>query len=400
MRVLLIHNSYRQRGGEDAVFEAERDLLIHNGCDVYVHHVSNDDILDINRMSLALKTLWNRDQYKVIQKELREIGPDVAHFHNTMPLVSPAGYYAAHRAHVPVVQTLHNYRLICPSALLFRDGAVCEECVGRSITTPAIRHRCYRDSRSATAAITAMLALHRARGTYQKRIDQYIALTDFAREKYIKGGLPADRITVKPNFLADDPGAGRGARNGALFVGRLTPEKGIEILLEAMRRRADDLQLTIIGDGPLKRDVMNAAAADARITYAGALDRDTVLKHMRKAEVLAFPSLWYEGMPMTIVEAYACGTPVLANDIGSMQSIVASQRTGRLLPPGDIDAWSKALFEPDLNLPTYGKAARAVFETQYSAQQNYAQLMTIYERVTDTQGPARRVDEHVKAPTC
>jgi len=399
MRVLLIHNSYRQPGGEDAVFAAEQELLTEHGCTVATHHVCNASIAGMSKLALASNTLWSRAQYRAIRAKIRAFAPDVAHFHNTLPLISPAGYYAARRAGVPVVQTLHNYRLICPSALLFRDGEVCTECIGRRLPTPAIQHRCYRQSRGATTAVAAMLALHRTLGTFDKCVDRYIALTDFARDRYIEGGIPHDRLVVKPNFLSHDPGVGEGHREGVLFVGRLTHEKGVALLLEAMQLTNADVRLTILGDGPLRRDVQAAAAADSRIVYGGAPANAEVLAQMQRASLLAFPSLWYEGLPMTIVEAYACGTPVLANDMGSMTCLIEPHRTGLLLPPGDARAWAQAISEQQPNRDAWGRAARALFTTRYSAGQNFTRLMDIYESVTPKRRPRPLIESAARQPS-
>jgi len=382
MRVLLVHNSYQQRGGEDAVFEAERDLLHANGVEVVEYRVSNDAVSDMGKLALFKNTIWSKQHYRELQKVIADVQPDVAHFHNTLPLISPAGYYAAKRAKVPVVQTLHNYRMVCPSALLFRDGEVCRDCVGKFVPTPAIKNKCYRGSAAASAAIAGMLTFHRARGTYKKVVDRYIALTEFARGEYVAGGLPEDRIAIKPNFLADDPGTGDGERNGVLFVGRLTEEKGVSVLIAAAQQLTGDQHLTIVGDGPMREAVEQAAANNPRLTYAGGANREQVLQAMQSAKALTFASTWFEGFPMTIVESFACGLPVITSDLGSMASIVDDDRNGLLVEPGDPDAWAAAIAR-GCEAPTkWGDEARNDFLTRYSATQNFDQLMAIYESVT------------------
>ena len=391
MRVLLVHNSYQQRGGEDAVFEAERDLLRDHGVDVVEYRVHNDAVDGMGKLTLLANTVWSRRHYRALRERIAETRPDVAHFHNTLPLISPSGYHAARRERVPVVQTLHNYRLVCPSALLFRDGQICRDCVGRTVPTPAIRHRCYRGSAAASAAIAGMLAFHRLRGTYRRTVDRYIALTEFARREYVAGGLPEDRIVVKPNFLADDPGPGSGERRGVLFVGRLTEEKGVRVLLAAAARLSGDEQLTIVGDGPLRAEVERAAAQNPRLCFHGPADRPQVLERMQAARALVFPSTWFEGFPMTIVEAFACGLPVIASDLGSMASIVDEQRNGMRVVPGDADAWAAAIRRGCEAPAAWGAAARGDFETRYSAAQNFEQLMAVYEAVTGKPAPRRAV---------
>jgi glycosyltransferase involved in cell wall biosynthesis len=243
MKILAIHNSYQQPGGEDQVFLAETSLLERYGHQVVRYSKHNDRAAGMNRLALAGTALWNNSTYRDLRVLIRRERPDVAHFHNTFPLVSPAGYYAAKAEGVPVVQTLHNYRLLCPNALFFRDGGVCEDCMGKAITWPGVVHKCYRGSRAASGLVTAMLATHRALRTWTDMVDVYIALTEFARRKFIEGGLPEERMTVKPNFVDPDPGPGTSDDGHALFVGRLSPEKGVDTLLAAGNALEDGFPL-------------------------------------------------------------------------------------------------------------------------------------------------------------
>lgn len=381
MRVLLVHNSYQQRGGEDTVFEAERDLLRQNGVEVIEYTAHNDAIEGMSRASLLANTIWSRQHYRGLRRAIQEHNPHVAHFHNTLPLISPSGYYAARRSGVPVVQTLHNYRMLCPSALLFRDGEICRDCVGKVFPSPAVRHKCYRGSAAASGAVASMLAVHRMRGTFDRVVDRYIVLTEFARQEFVAGGLPADRLVVKPNFVAPDPGRGDGERHGVLFVGRLTPEKGISVLLQAAKSLSGEQLLTIVGDGPLRGEVERAAADNPRIKYLGEAGRDQVVRCMKSARALAVCSTWFEGFPVTILEAFACGLPVLASDLGSMSSIVAHERNGLLVEPGSAEAWSAALVAGSDAPLAWGARARTDYVTHYSAAQNFEQLMAVYESV-------------------
>lgn len=382
MRVLLVHNSYRQRGGEDAVFEAERELLAAHGHEVVEYRVHNDATAAMGPLRLAGATMWSRSTRRALRGLIRSWRPDVAHFHNTLPLVSPAGYAAANEAGVPVVQTLHNYRMVCPSALLFREGRVCEECVGRKVPWPAVRHACYRGSRAATVAVAAMLGTHRLLGTWRRRVDVWIALTGFQAAHVVQGGVPAERIAVLPNFLAVDPGVRTDVpRRGVLFVGRLTEEKGIRVLLEAVRGLPEDASLRVVGDGPLRAVVDAAAACDRRIVAVGALDAAGVDAEMRRAAVLAVPSLWYEGLPMTVVEAFARGTPVVASDLGGLAATVQHRTTGLLVPPGDVGAWAAALALAGdaARCARAGCAARQEFERSFTAERHHDRLLALYE---------------------
>src|SRR5436190_17345829 len=198
MKVLVAHNYYQQAGGEDQCFAAEVDLLRANGQEVIEYRADNHAIDGMSRLSVAARTIWNRKTYREVRALIRDHRPQVAHFHNTFPLISPAAYYAARAERVGVIQTLHNFRLLCPNALFFRDGRVCEDCLGKSVPWPGVVHKCYRDSRSASAAVTTLLTVHRVLGTWHQAVDTYIALTETSRRKFVEGGLPVDKVVVKP----------------------------------------------------------------------------------------------------------------------------------------------------------------------------------------------------------
>jgi glycosyltransferase involved in cell wall biosynthesis len=389
MNVLLVHNFYQQAGGEDQVFAEEAALLEKHGNTVARFTMDNDSVEGMGKLALAGKTFWNRDAQASISSAIREIRADVVHFHNTFPLVSPAAYYASHDAGAAVVQTLHNYRLMCPTATFYRDGGVCENCLGKLLAWPGVVHKCYRQNRGATAVVAGMLAFHKLRGTYANQVDRYIALTEFARQKLVQGGVPAERIRVKPNFVDPDPGLGDGGGDFALFVGRLTEEKGILTLIKAwpdlFARRG--YKLHIAGDGPLKQAVVDASAACSGIIYEGRKPPAEIYAMMGAARALIFPSQWYEGLPRTIVESYAKGTPVLASRMGSMQELVHDGQTGVLFEPGDardLARQAERLLSVDPSTvelrARMRSAARAEFESHYRAERNYPLLMEIYEQ--------------------
>lgn len=391
MRILAVHNRYRERGGEDAVFEAELALLERHGDEVVPLIFDNETIAaDASlrtRAGLAATTVWSRGARARVREALLAARPDVAHFHNTFPLVSPAAYGACRERGVAVVQTLHNYRLLCPSATFFRDGRPCEDCLGRTPPWPAVLHACYRTSRLQTAVVATMLTTHRLRKTWANDVDAFVALTAFSRQKFIEGGLPAERIIVKPNFVEPDPGPGQGERGGFLFAGRLVEEKGIRTLLRAWNESGVEARLRIAGDGPLAAEVTAAADRTPNVEYLGRLDRGTLHDEMRRARALIFPSLWYEGFPVTIVEAFACGLPVIASQIGSMAEIVQDGRTGRLVPAGDPRALARsvasAAAEPAA-LEAMSRGARREYETRYTGSRIYDQLIAIYDRAIET----------------
>jgi glycosyltransferase involved in cell wall biosynthesis len=388
MKILSVHNTYQKPGGEDQVFAQEGELLRNHGHQVLLYQASNDEVNGVNPLVLLGNTIWNRQKYEDLRGLLRRERPDVMHVHNTFPVISPAAYYAANAEGVPVVQTLHNYRLLCPSATFFRDGRVCEDCLGHSIPLPGVRHSCYRGSRMATAATAAMLATHNLKHTWSKAVSAYIALTGFARDKFIEGGFPAGKIFVKPNYLQSDPGQGEGNGHYALFVGRLTPEKGISTLLDAWRQIGSALPLQIAGDGPVAPEVEKAAAESDSITWLKWVPRAEILERMKKASVLILPSTWYEGFPMIIAEAFAVGLPVIASNLGSMATIVDHQRTGLHFLPGDAgDLAEKVrwfLDHPDLTARMRADARRE-YEARYTAETNYRLMMEIYQKLV----PAR-----------
>ena len=384
MRVMLLHNTYQHPGGEDQVFAAEGALLEERGHDVERFTISNDLINGMSRTALAASTIWNRDSYRTLRARFRATRPDVAHFHNTFPLLSPSALSAARDEGVPVVQTLHNYRLLCVNALLFRDGHICNDCLGHRVPWQGVAHGCYRGSRLASGAVATMIALHRARGTWMNDVDVYIALTEFARRTFIAGGLPADRIVVKPNFVHPDPGLGDASGNFALFVGRLVPEKGIRTLIDAWQHIGVKVPLRIVGDGPLAPEVAAAAAQCAGITWLGRHPRAEVLALMRAATLLIFPSTWYEGFGMTVAEALAVGLPVVASRVGGMAALIDDGRTGVHFPPGDAAALADRVrwaIDNPARLAEMRLEARAESLERYTGERNYDLLLGIYEGV-------------------
>jgi glycosyltransferase involved in cell wall biosynthesis len=382
--VLLVHNSYQQPGGEDQVFTAEGHLLEAHGHEVVRYTVHNDKVRGKNPLTLAGTTVWNRAVYGELRSLIREERPQVAHFHNTLPLISPSAYYAARAEGIPVVQTLHNYRLLCSNALFYRQGRVCEDCLGKAVPWPGVVHACYRGSRAASGATVAMLTAHRALGTWKGAVDSYIALSEFARRKFIEGGLPAEKISVKPNFLDPDPGMGEGRGEYFLFVGRLSREKGVDTLLAAWERLGERVPLKIVGDGPLASGVAESVGRFEEVEWLGRQPKDQVLALMKDARALIFPSTCYENFPIVLAEAYAVGLPMIASDLGSMSSLVDHGRTGLHFRPGDprdlatLVEWASA---HPTRLKQMRGEARAEFETKYTAAKNYSRLKDIYESV-------------------
>jgi glycosyltransferase involved in cell wall biosynthesis len=382
MKILLCHNYYQQSGGEYHVFEDESWLLASRGHEVIRFTRHNDEIRNMRPWRVAVRTVWNSETYADLRALIRRERPDVVHLTNTFPLISPAAHYAARAENVPVVQSLHNYRLLCPRADFLRNGRPCEDCVGKSFPWPAVAHGCYRNSRAATSVTAAMVGFHRMVGTWTRVVDRFVALTEFSRGRFIAGGLPPDRIVVKPNFLRSDPGVGTGDGDFAVFVGRLAPEKGVATLLAAWERLPGDLCLKVIGDGPLADRVRAAAAAYRNIEWLGELPIERVLTIVGEAACLVVPSICYETFGRTAVEAFAKGRPVIASRLGAMQDVVRDGVTGlhfRSGDPDDLARQTTRLFSEPEQAAAMGHAARREYETAYTAERNYDLLMRIYQ---------------------
>ncbi|MFC4307990.1 glycosyltransferase [Steroidobacter flavus] len=387
MRVLLAHNFYRSTApsGEDTVYREERALLERHGVEVIPYERQSDELDTAGALTLArsaLQASWSDSVARELSGLIARTRPDVAHFHNTFPLISPSAYDACVKAGVPVVQTLHNYRLICPGAMLYREGVPCEACVGTSLL-PALKHRCYRQSLPATASVVNMLWNNRRRGTYSSLVQRYVALTEFARQRFVAGGLPADRIEVKPNGLTAPPQAGAGEGGHAVFVGRLSAEKGVHTLLEAWKA-LPEIRLKIAGDGPMRAQLEEQARRDRlNVEFMGRLERSHVAQVVGAASLAVVPSQWFEGFPMVVVEAFACGTPVVASRLGSLAEIVREGITGGLFTAGDPKALAAAVrakFAAPEALKQMRKNAREEFDARYSAAAGFQALMDIYQR--------------------
>jgi glycosyltransferase involved in cell wall biosynthesis len=383
MNILMAHNYYQQSGGEDQVFADESQLLEQYGHHVHRFTMHNDQIDGTSQLALLGKTIWNREVYAELRSLIRQHKIQVVHFHNTFPLISPAAYYAAKAEKVAVIQTLHNYRLFCLNALFLRDGKVCEDCLGQPVPWQGVRHSCYRDNTAASAAVATMLTTHRLLQTWNQQVDAYIALTEFARDKLIQGGLPATKVIVKPNFVNPDPGFGQGEGNYALFVGRLSVEKGIDVLLTAWERLGQKIPLKILGDGTLAPQVSDAAQKWVGVEWLGRQPMEQVYALMKSAQFLIFPSKWYEGLPRTLIEAFACGTPVIAANLGAMSSFVTAYETGLHFQPGNADdlvtqvEW--AIAHPQ-KLQQMRRNARSVFEKHYTPIESHQTLVNIYQQ--------------------
>jgi glycosyltransferase involved in cell wall biosynthesis len=388
----MIHNRYQQPGGEDAVFEAEGLLLEARGHRVVRYEAHNSRVADLGVFRLGARTIWSAESHRAVARLARQLRPDVAHVHNTLPLLSPSVHHALSASGTPVVQTLHNFRLLCPQGMLLRDGRPCHDCVGRNPPLPALRHACYRGSRGATAAVAAMLTVHRGLGTWGRRVDAFVALSEFARARFVEGGLPAERLHVKSSFVDPDPGRGSGGGDFLLYVGRLVEEKGVPALLDAWAEVAVQREvrrvrggaaprLVLAGDGPLAPLVRERARALPGVEWLGPLSRQRVLELMGLARALVFPSLCYENSPLVLAEAFARGLPVVGSRLGSTAELVREGVNGRLFTPGDGHELARALrwaLDSATELDRLADGARRSFEARHTADRAAVRLLEIY----------------------
>jgi len=382
MRILIGHNQYQQPGGEDAVARAEADLLKQNGEEVVVYERSNREIDSFSlpkKMSYAWQLNWSKRTYEELRDLLKRFKPDVVHFHNTFFMMTPSVFYACKDEGVAVVQSLHNFRMFCANGLFYRNNTVCEDCVRKS-PWEGIRHRCYRGSSLLTACVARMIKDHRDRGTWGKKVDLFITATEFTKQKYVQHGIPAARIKVKPNFVYEDPGKNTQPGTHALYVGRLSPEKGVEVLIKAWEQLTQ-IPLKIIGAGELMGVLKESARNLSHVEFVGYAPPAEYDKYMRQAAVVIVPSVCYENFPRIVAEAYAYGIPVVASRLGSLPELVREGKTGTLFEAGntsDLAGKVKILFGQENVLPAMRQQAREEYESKYAAQKNYQGLKDVY----------------------
>lgn len=391
MNILVVHNAYQQPGGEDVVVAQEIGLLQKHGHKVSTYERSNreiDSLAFIDKVKLPGRIISANDSKLAVHKILRDRKPDVVHVHNTFLMISPSVYEACAETNTPVVQTLHNYRLLCPAATFFRDGKPCEDCLTSNLLH-SVGHACYRDSHAMSGAIAIMLKTHRVRQTWNRQIDAYIALSQFVKNKYVQSGIPASRVHVKPNFIDPDPEERTRAGDYALYVGRLSPEKGPSALLEAWQRLHVRVPLVIAGDGSLRQE-LEAYATEKRlhqVRFVGRLGRDQVYDAMKNAAFLIVPSIWNEPFGLVVAEAFACGTPVLGACVGAIPEMLEDGVSGLHFVPNNPEALAQKVAWAWAHLgqmASMGKGARRAYEERYTGSANHRLLMSIYESAIDS----------------
>jgi glycosyltransferase involved in cell wall biosynthesis len=385
LRVLVAHNRYQLPGGEDAVFEAETALLRSAGCEVAKLETSNAGIDTARaRISAAAAATYSIEGRGQMARAIARFQPDVVHVHNLFPRPGPAIFDACVAAGVPAIWTLHNFRLACAQATLFREGRSCQDCVGRP-PFAAVIHGCYRGSRLGSASVAATIAFHRLAGTWRRKVSRFIVLTEFAQSIAIEAGVPAERIRVKPNF-ARDPGPVARERRGAVYVGRLSAEKGVDTLIEAWRSLGD-IPLSVAGEGPERVGLEQLAPANVR--FLGQLPREQVQAVVGQSQALILPSMCHDNFPLALAEAMAAGTPVVASRIAPLDRLVREGVDGALFAPGDpvdLARTVRRLFGEPTTLEALGRGARANWERAMEPEANLTQLLSIYREVCAGEG--------------
>jgi len=381
MKILFIHNQYTQRGGEDVALDLETKLLQEKGHEVEKLVFTNDSIAgrSTSKITSAFKAVYNFDAYTKTENLIRDFKPDIIHVHNLFFVASPSVLFAAAKFKIPVVLTIHNYRLVCANALLLRDGHVCELCIGKTIPLDGIKYKCYHNSSAQSALVTTITSFHKLVKTWQHKVSSYIVLTEFAKDKLKSSSLGVDenKLLVKPNFI-DDPGTGSWPREDFfVFVGRISEEKGIYILLEAFANMSAQ-KILVIGDGPQKQKLQEQYASNPNIIFAGSMNKDEVLKTLQKSRALIFPSIWYEGLPFTIVEAFATGTPVIASKIGAMTDLITHGYNGYHFTAGSAENLQEGIATFDGSQQLYLNA-RETYTSKYHPDIHYASILKIYK---------------------
>jgi len=393
MRILLGHNYYQVHGGEDRVFLNEKSLLQRNGHEVieYVRH--NSDIERsglLGYATLPARTMWNWDTYAEVKRLIRKHEPDIAHFHNIFPLISPAVYSACWECTVPVVQSLHNARLICPAGGLYCHGQYCQDCVGKRIPWSGIARACYRNSRIQTGLVGAMTGMHRLLGTWATKISRYVVFSQFYQRRFVEAGFPAEKLAIKPHFT-DDHGLRANRGLYALYVGRLTEQKGFRTLLSAWKQLGH-IPLKICGDGDLAPSARELARrSGGAVEMLSFVAHSKVIGLMKEAAFLVWPSELSETFGLVALEAFACGVPVVSSGLGAMPELVTNNKTGLDFRAGDADDLARRVgwaWEHTLEMAEMGLAARLKYEAHYTAERNHDRLMQIYREAIEQ----RRMD--------
>ena len=380
--VLMVHNFYQIGGGEHTVFNNEVELLRKNGHKVITYTRDNKEINNsfFKKVLLPFTTIWSFKTYREVKKIIKNEQIDIVHCHNTFPLISPSVYYAARKMKSPVVQTIHNFRFLCPCALFYRDSKICEDCLKCSNFKSAIKHKCYRNSKLQTMVVANMLRIHRKLGTYKKI--NYIFLTEFNKNKFEKLiGKDYKNVFIKPNFVENKYNLKRSDKleKSFVYMGRLDENKGIKFLVDAWKN-IKDYELHIYGDGEYKDYVIESSKNNKNIKYYGFQRQEDIFKDLIKSYGLIIPSKCYEGFPMTIAESFSLGVPVLSSNIGNHASIVNNANGGCLYELNNYESFKQGIKNIVKNNKKYSNNANEYYKNNLMSEKNYKELINIYER--------------------
>ncbi|HVV14396.1 glycosyltransferase [Amycolatopsis sp.] len=383
MKVLVVHNRYRseQPSGENNVVDQEVELLAGAGHDVRLFERRSDDIASMSlleRATVPLRVPWNPASRVALAEVLRADRPDVVHIHNTFPLLSPSVLAACTDARVPAVATLHNYGMVCPPGTLYRDGHLCGECVGKK-PVPAVQHGCYRGSRVATLPMAVNVAVNRRR--WWSGISRFLCISDAQRQVLIGGGMPAERMLVKHNFVAEPAVRRTLPGEYVLYLGRLTEEKGVRLLMNAWERLDLGMPLVLAGTGPMQDEVSRWAAARSDVRYVGLADKARCQELIARAATVVVPSTWLEAFGLVVVEAMAAEVPAVAAAHGAFPELIEDGVSGVLHQPGDVASLAEALRQviaPARNREM-GEAARLRYEKGFTPSVGLDRLVAAYE---------------------
>ena len=388
-RILMVHNFYQIGGGEHTVYKNEIEMLRENGHEVIEYTRSNDELKKskLKLLLLPFTTIWSFKTYFEIKKLIKEHKIDIVHCHNTFPLISPSVYYAAISENIPVVQTIHNFRFLCPCGVFYRNGKICEECVEKNSFIPALRYKCYRNSKIQTLVVAIMLNIHRKLGTYKKI--NYIFLTEFNRQKFKNLiDINGENIFIKPNFVNTSLNLTPRNNDEKIFVfaSRLEENKGIKFLLKKWKEFPKNYKLHIYGSGILEKFVENEVSNNENIKFYGFRPYSDVFKDLKNAIAMIFPSLWYEGFPMIIAESMSIGCPVISSNIGNEGDIVLKSKGGVVFNPKDKNGLENAVEEVIENNLFYRRNAIKYYEEFLSKDKNYKKQDEIYQKVMFGEG--------------
>jgi glycosyltransferase involved in cell wall biosynthesis len=388
MKILLVHGRYRSvaPSGENHVVDQEAAALSAAGHRVELFERHSDEISDwslARKAALPARSLWNGEARRALAQVLETSRPDVVHVHNTFPLLSPSVLHACRDAGVPVVATLHNYKLLCASGDFFRDGRPCHDCADGHVAS-ALHRGCYRGSRVATVPVVAGMALHRS--SWRELVSAFVFISQSQRDLMRDLRLPEDRVFVKHNFVPQVASSHAAREHLAVYLGRLDAAKGVPFLMRAWdvfraRHPESGLRLAVAGGGPLERDVRSWAARHSSVDVLGLLPQDEAGRLVRRGLVAVVPSQWEETFGLVAVEAMAAGVAPVAPARGSFPELVTDGVDGALFEAGDAGALAEVLHDADEHPERYvalGSRGRTTYEERFGTGANVAQLLDIY----------------------